>query len=55
MKIMIIQNIFTVIFVKKKETPTFGFTIVQSVTPQLIPDVFLEISHLSSLEPAESS
>ncbi|EOY18288.1 Uncharacterized protein TCM_042888 [Theobroma cacao] len=48
MKFMIIQNIIFVTFVKKEETPTFGFIIVHFVTSQLIPNVFLEITRLSS-------
>ena len=45
MKIMIIQNIFIVIFVKQKEAPIIGFIIVQFVTLQLISTVLLEIIH----------
>ncbi|PPD73333.1 hypothetical protein GOBAR_DD29736 [Gossypium barbadense] len=48
----IIQKVIIVIFVKRKGIPNIGFIIVQLVTLQLIPNVFLKNIHLSSLGPS---
>ncbi|MFQ6646853.1 hypothetical protein Gotur_020364 [Gossypium turneri] len=47
----IIQKVIIAIFVRKKGTQNTGSTIVQLVTLQLIPNVFSENTHLSSLGP----
>ncbi|KAG4127479.1 hypothetical protein ERO13_D10G217801v2 [Gossypium hirsutum] len=48
----IIQKVIIVIFVKRKGIPNIGFIIVQLVTLQLIPNVFLNNIHLLSLGPS---